>query len=169
MCDVTQSAREGSFLMSDVTSLWGVFVFVFASGQFSCKMSASSPARIASGRELDVYLCNLMHSCVCVPLYSQACMCTYAVSCLTVCALAVAMQLHVLTVCALALSSRSNDSDCGKRSFSPVRIRQSGGRNPRSVCDQPCPLLLKMRLSRAEKEYFHARTQARLSYSHACT
>ena len=36
MCDLTQSAREGSFLMSDVTSLWGVFVFVFASGQFSC-------------------------------------------------------------------------------------------------------------------------------------
>ena len=142
MCDVTQSAREGSFLMSDVTSLWGVFVFVFASGQFSCKMSASSPARIASGRELDVYLCNLMHSCVCVPLYSQACMCTYAVSCLTVCALAVAMQLHVLTVCALALSSRSNDSDCGKRSFSPVRIRQSdGGRNPRSffaINPAPC-------------------------------
>ena len=33
----------------------------------------------------------------------------------------------------------------------------------------PAPLLSKMRLSRAEQDYFHARTQARLSYSHACT
>ena len=33
----------------------------------------------------------------------------------------------------------------------------------------PAPQLSKMRLSRAEQEYFHARTQARLSHSHACT
>ena len=117
-------------------------------------------------------------------------MCTYAVLCIHACACLYTVkrpfaptQCHVLLcvpwlylcsfMCSLCVPLHGQAGPMTPIAANDLSLLSASANREGGILGlfaiNPAPLLSKMRLSRAEQDYFHARTQARRSCSHACT